>query len=323
MLVDCAAYRDGERVTSSLDLAEVGDWLCEPNTLTWIGLRMPSHDELSDVFTRFGIDELEVDEVLAPHDRPVFTRDDDLTTLVLRTARYEESTEEFALGELSVLLGANFVITVRHGRASPLSGLRDELEQEPDNLRLGPPEVLARIITQVIDDYLPALDDFERDVMEVGAAVFDGTRIQPVERIYRLQSQIRRLLVAIDALHDPLARLVRTNRAYWDEEVLTEMHEAVEQLARAVARTRSLSELLTSALDANLAQVSLRQNEDMRKISAWVAIAAVPTMLAGLYGMNFDTMPELRWDFGYPLVLAVMAIICALLHRNFRRSGWL
>jgi magnesium transporter len=144
-----------------------------------------------------------------------------------------------------------------------------------------------------------------------------------VQRLYLLKRQVRELLVAIDALQDPLARLIRTHHARWPDDVNDEMQEAAETLARTVARTHSLSDLLASALDANLTQVSVRQNEDMRKISAWVAIAAVPTMIAGIYGMNFEEFPELRWSLGYPAVLVLMAVLCGLLYRNFRRSGWL
>jgi magnesium transporter len=144
-----------------------------------------------------------------------------------------------------------------------------------------------------------------------------------VQRIYHLQTQVRELLVAIDALHDPLLRFIRWNRHHLDAEVEAELSEAVEQLGRAVSRAQSLADLLTSALNANMAQLSLHQNEDMRKISAWVAIAAVPTMVAGLYGMNFDHMPELHWAYSYPVLLGAVALACALLYRNFRRSGWL
>jgi magnesium transporter len=322
VIVDCAAYQDGKRVTGLLDPADAPSWLHRPGTFVWLGLRMPSPAELGEAFEHFGIDELEVDEVLSPHVRPVLAREEDVTTLVLRTARYNDREEKVTLGEMSVLMGPDFVITVRHGQASPLSDLRSGLERDPDLLRLGPPAVAVRIVNQVIDDYLPALDGFESDVLEVERAVFDETRSQPVERIYRLQRQVRELLVAIDALDEPLARLVRTNR-HWDEEVLADLHEAVEQLARTVGRTRSLVDLLKSALDAATTQVSLRQNEDMRKISAWVAIAAVPTAVAGIYGMNFPNLPGLRTEWGWILVIALTATLCLFLYRNFRRSGWL
>ncbi len=323
VIVDCAAYADGKRATGTLALDEVSDQLGKDDRAVWIGLRMPRREELADVFATFGIDELDIDEVLSPHDRPVLTRDEDITVLVLRTARYEPRDARFSLGELSVIIGERFVITVRHGSASPLSNLRSELERDPELLQFGRDAIVAGIVTQVIDDYGPALDAFERDVVDVESAVFDENRAQPVKRIYDMKRNARELFVAIDALQAPLLRLVHVSRFRWDEEVLYEMQEAGDQLNRTVKRVRSLMDLLTSAIDANLTQVSVRQNEDMRKISAWVAIAAVPTMIAGLYGMNFEHMPELEWELGYPVALAFIGIVCTLLYRNFRKSGWL
>jgi magnesium transporter len=258
---------------------------------------------------------------MAPHERPVLARQPHLRWLVLRTAIYSDALERVSLGELSVLLGDRFVITIRHGQASPLQGLRHELEADPDRLQLGPAAVFAEIVNQVVDDYRPALDGFERDAVEVETQVFEQLRDRPVKRLYLLKRQVRELGIAIEALHEPLARLIRENGPC--RSVRDELQQALDQLDRTVQRTHSLSDLLTSALDANMAQVSMQQNEDMRKISAWVAIAAVPTMVAGLYGMNFEHMPELGWRLGYPLVLGIIITACVLLHRQFRRAGWL
>ena len=182
--------------------------------------------------------------------------------------------------------------------------------------------VLAAIVGRVIDDYSPALDGFEMDALEVERDVFSDTRAQPVRRLYKLKRQVRDLLVAIDSLQDPLNRLMRVVGPHLPEEVLADLSEAADQLDRTVVRTQSLSGLLDAALTASLAQISVQQNEDMRKISAWVAMAAVPTLVAGIYGMNFDTFPELHWRFGYPLVLVGMGVIVLLLYRSFKRSGW-
>jgi magnesium transporter len=249
--------------------------------------------------------------------------EDGVTTLVLRTAHHNAALAEVRLGELSLLVGARFVVTVRHGHASPLSSVRAALERDPERLADGPGAVLAAVVGQVVDDYRPALDGLERAAVAVEQEVFDDSRSRPGRRVYALKREVRDLLVAIDALHDPLARLARGRRMGWPQDVVDDLQEDVDQLGRAVGRAETLSDLLTSALDANLAQVSVQQNEDMRRISAWVAIAAVPTMVAGIYGMNFEHMPELTWRFGYPLVLALMGGACAALYRSFRRSGWL
>jgi magnesium transporter len=190
-------------------------------------------------------------------------------------------------------------------------------------LKLGPPAVLSAVIRQVIDDYGPTIDGLEHDVLEAEAQVFADTRHRPVKRLYLLRRQVRELLVAADSLYEPLSRLVRTQGGAQCASVVDELNESVELLNRVVLRTRTLSDLLISALDANLTQVSLQQNEDMRRISAWVAIGVAPTLLAGIYGMNFDHMPELHSRWGYPFALALMLTVALVLHRAFKRSEWL
>jgi magnesium transporter len=324
VIVDCAAYRDGKRITGTLDIETGARVRLEPGTFVWLGLRMPTAAELGHAFHCFGIEEPEVDEVLRPHERPVLAVEDDATTLVLRTARYDLTTEEVKLGEMSVLVGQDFVISVRHGQASPLSNLRHDLTRDPEYLALGPSAVLAAIVEQIVDDYQPVLDGFERTAVGVESEVFSGEIGSRAGRhIYTLRRSLRELVVAVEALEDPLARLLRRQRGRWHPDVIGTLEESYDQLTRTISRARSLSDLLASALDANLAQISVKQNEDMRKISAWVAIAAVPTMVAGIYGMNFEHMPELDSVLGYPLVLGLMALVCLELYRRFRRAGWL
>jgi magnesium transporter len=183
--------------------------------------------------------------------------------------------------------------------------------------------VLTAVIDRVVRDYGPALDGFENDVIEAELEVFTDIHHQPVERLYRLKREVRRTLVAFDALQDPLSRLIRAVGASIPEELAADLNEASDQLDRAVTRAHSLSGLLDAALTASLTQITVQQNNDMRKISAWVAMAAVPTMIAGIYGMNFDSMPELSSSLGYPLVLLVMLVTVAGLYRYFKRSGWL
>jgi magnesium transporter len=214
-------------------------------------------------------------------------------------------------------------VSIRHGRASPLAEVRASLERDPERLRLGPPAVLAAVVERVIDDYGPALDGFENDAVEVEQQVFSASGAQPTKRLYHLKREVRRMLIAIDSLQDPLNRLIRVIGDDLPAEVVADLHESADQLDRAVTRAISLSELLDAALAASLSQIGIRQNDDMRKISAWVAMAAVPTLLAGIYGMNFRTLPLLTWHLGDEVILAVMVIVVILLFRMFKRSGWL
>lgn len=323
VIVDCAAYEHGKRVTGQLHLSEIGTWIDRPETFVWLGLRVPSVDELAESFQQCGVEDLDVEEVLAPHERPVFAVDGEQSTLVLRTAHVNPALGEIKLGELSVIVGPSYVLSVRHGQASPLSATRRELEADPETLALGPSAVLAAIVNQVVEDYRPVLDAFERAALDIEEEVFAESLRRPVQRVYELKRQVRELSVATDALDEPLDRLIRRRRVVWPAGVIAEFEEAADVLDRSVNRARTLSDLLTSALDASLATISLQQNEDIRKISAWVAIAAVPTMIAGIYGMNFDNLPELDYEYGYFVVMGFMIGVCTFMYRRFRKSGWL
>ncbi len=338
MIIDCAAYVNGERVDVDPDPSMLSRWSpCTASSATdgsavaspdevgflWLGLRVPDEHELGAICNALRLDEVSPAEVLAPHARPVLTLDGPMVQLVLRTARYDDENETVSLGEMTLLVGPRAIVSIRHGRASQLAEVRKGLERDVEHLRNGPMAVLAAVVERVIDDYGPALDGFENDVIQVENDVFTESGRQPVERLYRLKREVRQLLVAIDALQDPLNRLIRVLGRTLPVEVTADLNESADQLDRAVTRAHSLSGLLDAALTASLTQISVRQNDDMRKISAWVAMAVVPTMIAGIYGMNFDTMPELRWDLGYPIVLAAMAAIVGVMYRVFKKSGWL
>ena len=321
-MIDCAAYVDGHRrefdpATMTVADPVVGDGF------VWLGLRMPDEAELQRAMVALGITGVSAVDVLTPHARPVLAVEGPIVWLVLRTAAYEDRDETIALGEMTLLVGPRGVISIRHGQASQLTSARTALEADPDRLRHGPSAVVAAVVNVVINGYGPALDGFENDVIEVEGDVFSDNSRQPVQRLYQLKREVRQMVVAFDSLDDPLARLIRVRGSDMPPPVLHDFHEAADQLDRAVTRAHSLSGLLDAALTASLTQISVRQNDDMRTISAWVAMAAVPTMVAGIYGMNFEHMPELEWTIGYPLVLSLTGTAVALLHRQFKKSGWL
>lgn len=322
VMIDCAAYVDGHRrdfdpATMTLADLPTGDGF------VWLGLRMPDEAELQQAMAALNITEVIASDVLRPHARPVLTVEGSTVQVVLRTASYDDSSEAIVLGEMTLLVGHRAVVSIRHGHASKLSSARAALEADPDRLRLGPSAVVAAVVNVVIDGYAPALDGFENDVIEVERDVFSDSNRQPVRRLYKLKREVRRMIVAIDSLDDPLARLIRVRGSQLPVPIVDDLNEAADQLDRAVTRAHSLSGLLDAALTASLTQISVRQNDDMRKISAWVAMAAVPTMVAGIYGMNFEHMPELGWTFGYPAALSVTGLSLALLYRQFKRSDWL
>jgi magnesium transporter len=264
-----------------------------------------------------------VEDALHAHQRPKLETYGETVFLVLKTARYIDPDEIIQFGEILVFLGEDFIVTVRHGEASKLDGVRDDLETRPDLLAHGPGAVLHAIVDRVVDDYFPATAGLEEDIDEVENSVFSAERTNPAERIYRLKRETQQFHHATTPLLDPMDRLTGGRVGQIHPEVQTYFQDVNDHLARITDRLDVLGDSLNSILQANLAQVTVQQNDDVRRISAIVAIIAVPTAIAGIYGMNFEDMPELKWNLGYPVVLGAMLLICLGLYRYFRRVGWL
>ncbi|MBN1529852.1 MAG: magnesium/cobalt transporter CorA [Thermoleophilaceae bacterium] len=323
MIVDCAVYEQGRRRDGDVDLAHAYEACRDHGCFAWIGLKEPSMEEFESLRSEFNLHPLAVEDAVNAHQRPKLEMFGHTALLVLKTARYVDPSEVVQLGEILVFVGEDFVITVRHGEASDLHGLRERLEGSPDLLSAGPGAVVHAIVDKVVDDYQPAIDGLEQDVEEVEAEVFSPARPDRTERIYRLKRETLEFYHGTAPLLDPVDRLARGYSDVIPKGIQTYFRDVHDHLLRVHEQLDSLRDVLTSILQANLAQVTVRQNEDVRKISAAVALLAVPTMIAGIYGMNFDNMPELRWHVGYPLVIGLMVTLCALLYRYFRRAGWL
>ena len=318
-IVDCAVYDQGERSDIALDGAK--EACLRDGAFVWIGLHEPSPGEFEAVSGEFALHELAVEDAIKAHQRPKLERYGEVAFLVLKTARYIEP-DEIEFGEIMLFIGDSFIVSVRHGEAVPLQGVRRKVERRPDLLRAGPMAVVHAILDEVVDGYAPVMDALDRDIEEVEQEVFSDDRRNPARRIYELKREAIDFARAVTPLVEPIERMT-TGTTRVPDELGTYFRDVLDHLIRLSQRVEASREVLTSVLQANLAQVGVRQNEDVRKISAWVAIIAVPTMIAGIYGMNFDHMPELRWEAGYPLVLAVMLVICFSLWRYFKRVGWL
>jgi magnesium transporter len=318
-IVDCAVYDQGERSDVSLEGAH--EAYHRDGAFVWIGLHEPTAEEFEAVSREFDLHELAVEDAIKAHQRPKLERFGNVDFLVLKTARYVEP-DEIEFGEILLFVADDFIVSVRHGQAVPLHGVRAKVERRPELLKCGPMAVLYAILDEVVDAYAPVMDALDRDVEEVEQEVFAGERRNPAQRIYELKREAIDFARAVTPLVEPIERMT-TGTTRVPEGLGTYFRDVLDHLIRLSQRIETLRELLTSVLQANLAQVGVRQNEDMRKISAWVAIIAVPTMLAGIYGMNFDHMPELRWELGYPGVIALMLVICFSLWRYFKRVGWL
>jgi magnesium transporter len=323
MITDCAAYQDGRRREGKLDLTDAKEAADGADAFVWLGLKEPTEAEFEAIEREFSLPALAVEDALKPHQRPKLERYGVLLFMVLRTARYVDSNEVIDVGQIMLFVGDGFVITVRHGPGTALDGVRKDLEARPEFLRHGPAAVLHAVLDKVVDDYLPALEGVDQDVAEIERDVFGEIDPKPVERIYKLKREVLGFHRAVGPLVEPLDRLVRGSVPYVGEGVRAYFRDVQDHLLRVSEQVDDINNLLSSMLDASLAQVAERQNGDMRRISAWVAIAAVPTMIAGIYGMNFQHMPELGWTFGYPLALGGMAVVCVFLYLKFKGAGWL
>ncbi|MER5200303.1 magnesium and cobalt transport protein CorA [Streptomyces sp. NPDC002755] len=330
-VVNCVAYRDGVRAPRGGDLVDTVERVRKHgHGFVWLGLHEPTNDEFAGIAELFDLHPLAVEDAVEAHQRPKVERYGETLFAVFKTVCYveheelTETSEVVNTGEIMVFVGRDFVITVRHGRHGSLGPLREELESDTTQLGKGPSAVLHAIADHVVDDYLNVIDSVQEDIDKVETDVFaaNGARADP-GRIYQLKRELLELKRAVVPLGRPLLDLADRPVRVIDPEIQAYFRDVSDHLLRATEQIAAFDELLNSILQAHLAQVTVAQNEDMRKITAWAAVIAVPTMVCGVYGMNFDHMPELHWRFGYPLVLGVISVACWVLYRGFRRNGWL
>ncbi len=323
-VVNCALYCRGSRRGGQLPLeTALTSARALEDGFVWIGLHEPDSDSLQRVADEFGLHPLPVEDALHAHQRPKLEVYGDTLFLVLKTVHYLTDEELIETGELMLFVGPDFVVTVRHGSAGALQGVRADLEARPDLLAIGPAAVLYAVVDSVVDGYAPAAAALEEDVDEVENQVFSADSAQPTERIYKLKREVMEFRRAVEPLEPATTELAAGSVPGVDPRIADFFRDVHDHVVRAHEQVSSMNELLDSALSSNLAQVTMRQNADMRRISAYVAIAAVCTLVAGVYGMNFRQMPELSWAFGYPFALALMVGFSLLLYRGFKRNGWL
>lgn len=326
VIIDCAVYTDGKRRDGELALADALEASKAPNSFVWLGLHEPSHDEFEAAREEFGLHELAVDDAVAAHQRPKLEVYDGDLFVVLKTARYDDRTETVEFSELQLFVGASYVVTVRHGEASALAQVRTTIEADLARIRCGPMAVLHAVIDRVVDDYAPVIDGLDNDMAEIESAVFSADRprgFDPSQRIFKLKREVLGFYRNSEPFLEPLGRLAAGQLPGAHPELGSYFRDVEDHLKREVGAIAHVRDLLSDALDANLAQVTVRQNDDMRTMSAWLAIGGFPTVVGAVYGMNFHNMPELGTRYGYYIVVALMLIICFALYRRFKRIGWL
>jgi len=337
MLVDNAVYVNGLRTADPQSLDETYEVLRERNGTAWIGLYRPDVAEVRSVATEFELHDLPVQDAISAHQRPKLERYGPTLFVVLLPARYLDDVERVEFGELHVFVGVNFVITVRHAESPDVGRVRRRLEGNPELLSLGPEAVLYAILDQVVDEYAPVVAGLENDIDEIEDQLFDGDPAVS-RRIYELSREVIEFQRATHPLPDMLAALERGFDKYdVDIELRRNLRDVADHVQRVVERGDAFRELLHTALTVNatlvgqrqneemrsLTEASLAQNEEVKRISAWAAILFAPTLIGTIYGMNFDTMPELHWTLGYPMAVFLMVAMGVVLYLVFKRRHWL
>ena len=329
-IIDNAVYVDGVRSSQPPTLEQTFETLNEHGGMAWIGLYRPTETEMAEVAEEFGLHELAVEDAISAHQRPKLERYGDNLFTVLRPARYIDESETVEFGELHIFTGRNFVVTVRHAETGGVASVRRRLESKPELLCHGPEAVLYALLDQVVDDYVPVVAGLENDIDEIEDQLFSGDS-NVSRRIYELAREVIQFQRAIHPLPGMMQLLQRGFDKYGvDTELQHNLRDVEDHVERLISRADSFRDLLQNALtlDGTLTanrqnEASAEQNEQVKKISSWAAIFFAPSFVAGVYGMNFDFMPELHWAFGYPMSLALMVGMAGLMYVIFKRKGWL
>ena len=324
LIIDCAVYENGVRRSEPLAVADAFEAGRAPGAFVWIGMFEPTEDEFAAVRTELSLHPLAVEDAVRAHQRPKLEVYDDSVFLVLKTARYDDATEAIAFGEIHVFTGDGFVVTIRHGEGTGLAEARIALESAPERLACGPGSVLHAVCDRVVDEYQKVIEGIENDLDEVEAEVFSGGRGNAASRIFKLMRQALQFNRAVLPIEEPLDQLARGQVP----EIATHpmladyFRDVLDHTIRLVGRIDTARQTLAAALEANLAVVTVRQNDDMRAMSGWAAVIAVPTLLAGIWGMNFSHMPELDSVIGYPIALVTIFGSGALVRWKLHKNGW-
>jgi magnesium transporter len=327
VIVDYAVYKDGERALRPDDLDHLYEAARKADGIVWLGLHEPTSAELESIAREFALHSLAVEDAVHAHQRPKLERYGDTLFLVLKSARYIDETETVEFGEIYVFAGPRFVLTVRHGEASELGRVRKAFESRLHLLRRGPMSIVHAIVDQVVDDYVPVVNGIENDIDEIETEVFGAESRDVSRRIYELTREVIEFRRATEPLPDVLARLIGEAN---DEEEKRYLRDVQDHTIRVYERVDAFHELLRNILSVNLtletkalSEAGNRQNEEVKKISAWAAILFAPTIVGTIYGMNFTHMPELDWKLGYPMALALMLAVSVSLYLLFKRRRWI
>jgi len=321
-IVNCVAYSGGQRM-ADVELENVHKVLKEKNQFVWIGLFEPSEAILEKVQHEFGLHDLAIEDAHNAHQRPKLEMYGESLFIVLRTVQMN-AKKHAEFGETHIFVGPNFIVTVRHGASVPYTEVRSHCESEPELLSKGQGFVLYAIMDFIVDRYLPVVQELEQELVDIESKIFEEKPSRDTtEHIYRLKRELLEVKRAVAPLIDICNRLVRFDIKCISSETQPYFRDIYDHIMRINEMIENTRELLNTALEANFSLISISQNDTSKRFAGWAAIIAVPTMVAGFWGMNFKFMPEANWEYGFYAVIGVTIAACALLYYFFRRSGWL
>ena len=322
-VVNCVAYCEGRRI-ATVEIGDISRVLEHPDRFVWVGLHAPSAEVLRQVQREFGLHDLAIEDAYRAHQRPKLETYGDSLFIVLRTARINAEQHRIDFGETHFFVGSNFIVSVRHGSSLSYADVRARCETTPQLLRKGPGFALYALMDSIVDQYFPVIEALEQDLESIEEKIFgEKSTRETTQQIYQLKRQLLEVKRAISPLIDICNRLVRFDLEVIPEGTRPYFRDIYDHVIRINEMVDNARELLTTALEANFSLISIAQNEVAKRFAGWAAIIAVPTMIAGIYGMNFKVMPELDWPYAYPVVLVVTFGLSGLLYLFFKRSGWL
>jgi magnesium transporter len=322
MVVNCVAYTNNGRRLRNITIEDISDVLHTPDTFIWLGLHEPDETLLWKVQQEFGLHELAIEDAQNAHQRPKIEVYDDVLFIVLHTAQFVGGKVEF--GETHIFMGMRFLVTVRHGASLSYAGARQRCEQTPQLLALGPSFGLYAVVDSIVDNFFPIVESFQASLRALEEEIFrDDFDRETTKSLYRLKRELVNFRLAVSPLEDILNQLVRFHKGLVHDDVRVYYRDVFDHAVRMSETINTLGEMLTAALQLNLSLVSLGQNETVKRLAGWAGLLTVPTLIASVYGMNFDVMPELHWKYGYFVVLGVTIALCSLVYWRLKKANYL
>ena len=321
MLINCVAYQDGKKL-ANISKEDISDYLVRPECFVWVALKDPDAAELAEMQTEFGLHELAVEDSRHGHQRPKIEEFGNSLFAVLHNP--ELTQDELSVGEVDIFVGPNYILSVRNNVEQGFVGVRERCEREPELLKFGSGFVFYALIDAVVDRYFPVLDKLEMELDQIEERIFSSTTQRAnIEALYALKRKLMKLQYAVVPLLEAVGKLYGGRVPHVCIGLSEYYRDVSDHLIRIQQSITSLREMVITAISVNLSMITLHENQTTKQLAAYAALIAVPTLIAGVYGMNFDHMPEIKWLFGYPMALALMLGIDMYLHRRFRKAGWL